>query len=216
MGMMCFCSHQVFWRPYLTGLLKLERLVWGGDCRYRLLFAKRQKGIFNLHVGFANSSIISLFHVVQARREFYIKNNVHPFKSYIAILSSAPIWITVSLSLRTMSGQFSEPPFPGFSTEGGVWFTNLCMSDPTYTLPVLLGELVWCLHIAKCKFHYKIWPVFMTRFAKIVIGNGNVMLASSPHHFGRQECSTKSQLSFGCHHSIKNGLEETKEFTTMR
>ena len=26
-----FCSHQVFWPPYLTGPLKLERLVWGGD-----------------------------------------------------------------------------------------------------------------------------------------------------------------------------------------
>ena len=131
----------------------------------------------------SNSSIISLFHVVQARREFYIKNNVHPFKSYIAILSSAPIWITVSLPLRTMSGQFSEPPFSGFSSEGGVWFTNLCMSDPTYTLPVLLGELVPCLDIAKCKFHYKIWTMFMTQFAGIVFGSGNVILTSSPHYF---------------------------------
>ena len=26
-----FCSHQVFWPPHLTGPLKLERLVWGGD-----------------------------------------------------------------------------------------------------------------------------------------------------------------------------------------
>ena len=26
-----FCSHQVFWPPYLTGPLKLKRLVWGGD-----------------------------------------------------------------------------------------------------------------------------------------------------------------------------------------
>ena len=26
-----FCSHQVFWAPYLTGPFQLERLVWGGD-----------------------------------------------------------------------------------------------------------------------------------------------------------------------------------------
>ena len=60
-----FCSHQVFRPPDLTSLLKLERLVWsddtipmpaGIDCSLR----RGIGGIFNLHVGYANTQETSV------------------------------------------------------------------------------------------------------------------------------------------------------------
>ncbi|KAI8368036.1 60Kd inner membrane protein-domain-containing protein [Blakeslea trispora] len=57
-----------------------------------------------------------------------------------------PLFISMSLTLRHMAamplpywGQTSAQPVPGLSEEGLAWFTDLTMSDPTLTIPVLIG-----------------------------------------------------------------------------
>lgn len=55
-----------------------------------------------------------------------------------------PLWITLSLALRNMSGAFpGRAPLPevlaGLGNEGTLWFLDLTLPDPYYILPVVLA-----------------------------------------------------------------------------
>ncbi|KAI8328169.1 60Kd inner membrane protein-domain-containing protein [Choanephora cucurbitarum] len=57
-----------------------------------------------------------------------------------------PLFICMSLTLRHMTamplpywGQTASEPVTGLSEEGLAWFTDLTLTDPTLTLPVLIG-----------------------------------------------------------------------------
>jgi len=73
-----------------------------------------------------------------------MKHNVHPLKGVVVSLTQLPVWILISLTLREFAGRFTNTPREDFLTEGGLWFTNLTLADPTLVLPVSLGIAVCC------------------------------------------------------------------------
>lgn len=81
---------------------------------------------------------------VQCQSEFCEKHNVHPLKSLVVVLTQIPVWITMSLTLRTMTGYFGSLPQHGFLTEGGPWFQNLAATDSTLVLPIAFGKSRSC------------------------------------------------------------------------
>jgi len=73
-----------------------------------------------------------------------MKHNVHPLKGVVVSLTQLPVWILISLTLREFAGRFTNTPREDFLTEGGPWFTNLTLADPTLVLPISLGIAVCC------------------------------------------------------------------------
>lgn len=81
-------------------------------------------------------------------RELYVRDNCHPAKGSILLLVQLPMWIFLSLSLRNMTGAFSERMYvdpssivPELTTGGTLWFASLAAPDPTMILPVMVGVL---------------------------------------------------------------------------
>ncbi|PIK48272.1 putative mitochondrial inner membrane protein COX18 [Apostichopus japonicus] len=81
-------------------------------------------------------------------KEIYVRENCHPAKGSVLLLVQLPLWITMSLALRNMSGAFSgrfftDPEYlvSEFATDGALWFHNLMIPDPYLVLPVLVGVL---------------------------------------------------------------------------
>lgn len=74
-------------------------------------------------------------------RELYKKHKCHPLRMS-PILCQIPIWISVSITLRVMSGvslpgNESISPAAGMTTEGLFWFQNLLECDPFCGLPLV-------------------------------------------------------------------------------
>lgn len=46
-------------------------------------------------------------------KEIYVRENCHPAKGSVLLLVQLPLWITMSLALRNMSGAFSGRFFTG-------------------------------------------------------------------------------------------------------
>eukprot|EP00002_Diphylleia_rotans_P014273 TRINITY_DN2781_c0_g1_i1.p1 TRINITY_DN2781_c0_g1~~TRINITY_DN2781_c0_g1_i1.p1 ORF type:complete len:347 (-),score=61.77 TRINITY_DN2781_c0_g1_i1:255-1295(-) len=63
----------------------------------------------------------------------FAKYDCNPFRSMIFPLVQAPIFITFFMTLRNMA----ESGNLDFANGGALWFTNLCLSDPYYALPVI-------------------------------------------------------------------------------
>ncbi|XP_071952543.1 cytochrome c oxidase assembly protein COX18, mitochondrial-like isoform X2 [Antedon mediterranea] len=81
-------------------------------------------------------------------KQIYVRDNCHPAKASIMILTQIPLWISVSLSLRNMTGAISSNFYldpncvvPTLSDGGTLWFTNLVLPDPLYILPLAVGLL---------------------------------------------------------------------------
>lgn len=68
------------------------------------------------------------------------KHKVHPLKSFVVVMTQFPIWVTVSLTLRTMAGHYGSEPFDGFLTEGVPWCVSLLSPDASFILPLSLGK----------------------------------------------------------------------------
>ena len=62
------------------------------------------------------------------------QHDCHPFRSFKYALLQVPVYITFFLTLREMAERI-----PSFATEGALWFPNLSIPDPTYSLPALCG-----------------------------------------------------------------------------
>ncbi|TPX34574.1 hypothetical protein SmJEL517_g02870 [Synchytrium microbalum] len=83
----------------------------------------------------------------QKASELYKQHNCHPIKTFLLPWIQIPVFITMSLTLRSMSAYplpfmtTSEAPIPGFKAGGELWFTDLTLPDPTWILPVCLGLL---------------------------------------------------------------------------
>jgi len=60
----------------------------------------------------------------------FAKHKVNPFKSLIGPIVQMPVFISVFFGMQKI-GDF----FPGYSTGGVLWFTDLSMADPMHILP---------------------------------------------------------------------------------
>lgn len=84
-----------------------------------------------------------------------LRDNCHPLKEYILPWIQIPLWISMSIALRNMSGSMilDNKQLPvlchEMSTEGTLWFTNLLVPDTTLILPVT----VCLLNLAIIELH---------------------------------------------------------------
>lgn len=67
-------------------------------------------------------------------KEFFSKNNINPFMSFLPALAQAPIFISCFLAIR----ELAEIEL-GFTTGGMLWFVDLSLPDPYWRLPILTG-----------------------------------------------------------------------------
>ncbi|XP_077999455.1 cytochrome c oxidase assembly protein COX18, mitochondrial-like isoform X2 [Glandiceps talaboti] len=75
----------------------------------------------------------------KAVKNFYIRDNCHPFKASILIWVQLPMWICISFALRNMTGVFPGKLAQALTSEGCLWFPDLTQSDPYWILPIMLG-----------------------------------------------------------------------------
>ena len=77
-------------------------------------------------------------------KQLYAQEGCHPYKVAILPWVQLPLWITLSLALRNMTGFFPglSPPdevMASLASEGALWFHNLILPDPYYILPFILA-----------------------------------------------------------------------------
>ena len=80
-------------------------------------------------------------------RDIYKREKCNPLKLYFLPWVQLPLWITISLALRNISGYFPKesgatdvlPCSAELKTEGMFWLTDLTVSDPYFILPVIIG-----------------------------------------------------------------------------
>lgn len=65
--------------------------------------------------------------------QFMKEKGVSPFKSLVPPLVQIPILMSFFFALRKML----TVPLPSMTTGGMLWFTDLSLCDPTYTLPLI-------------------------------------------------------------------------------
>lgn len=78
------------------------------------------------------------FHDVRVKHKYqeemkamFVRYKVNPFQSMLIPFFQIPIFLSCFFGLRDM-GNF----FPGFTTGGDFWFTNLSVPDPYFILPI--------------------------------------------------------------------------------
>ena len=65
-------------------------------------------------------------------KALFTKHKVNPFKAMIWPIFQFPVFISFFMGLKAM-GEY----YPGFTTGGAYWFTNLSVGDPTLILPII-------------------------------------------------------------------------------
>ena len=65
-------------------------------------------------------------------KQLFISHKVNPLKSLAMPLIQLPIFISLYFALRDMGIYF-----PGYSTGGEYWFTDLTAADPHFIFPIL-------------------------------------------------------------------------------
>jgi len=65
-------------------------------------------------------------------KQLFVQYHVNPIRSILLPFAQIPIFFTFFFALKDMGTYF-----PGMSTGGTLWFTDLTAADPTYILPVL-------------------------------------------------------------------------------
>ena len=65
-------------------------------------------------------------------KELFVKHQVNPFNALMMPFLQMPIFISAFMALRQM-----HEYFPGYSSGGALWFTDLSAADPYYILPVI-------------------------------------------------------------------------------
>lgn len=78
------------------------------------------------------------FHDVRVKHKYqeemkamFVRYKVNPFQSMIIPFLQIPIFLSCFFGLRDMGNYF-----PGFTTGGDFWFTNLSVPDPYFILPI--------------------------------------------------------------------------------
>jgi YidC/Oxa1 family membrane protein insertase len=65
-------------------------------------------------------------------KKLFVENKVNPLRALSLPIIQLPIFIVIFMSLKDMGNKF-----PGFSSGGALWFTDLSVPDPYFILPVL-------------------------------------------------------------------------------
>jgi len=74
----------------------------------------------------------------ESLKALYAKHDCNPMKSLATMFIQAPVMISIFLSLRRMALEY-----PSFQTGGMLWFQDLSIMDPYYTLPIAAGVLTF-------------------------------------------------------------------------
>ncbi|KRX60980.1 NSFL1 cofactor p47, partial [Trichinella sp. T9] len=100
-------------------------------------------------------------------REIYSKYDFHPGRSYALAYAQFPLWITLSMSIRSIA----EPSLLNEGTktylgmhEGGLfWFKDLTIPDSTLALPMLLGICNYAIFKLHMPVINKVTPTMKSR-----------------------------------------------------
>ncbi|TPX48857.1 hypothetical protein SeLEV6574_g01805 [Synchytrium endobioticum] len=96
--------------------------------------------------------------------ELYKQQRCQPLQTFFLPWLQIPVFITVSLTLRSMCAYplpfftTRDTPVDGFQDGGTLWFLDLTAPDPTWILPVCLG----ILHNTNLKHQAARWPHAVT------------------------------------------------------
>ncbi|KAI8807364.1 membrane insertase OXA1/ALB3/YidC [Cladochytrium replicatum] len=83
-------------------------------------------------------------------QQLYKQYDCHPIRTFILPWAQIPLFVTMSLTIRRMSGlplpSFLDPAMThavtsGLDLGGALWFVNLLQPDPTLVFPVFLGAV---------------------------------------------------------------------------
>lgn len=104
------------------------------------------------------------------QRKLYKENNCQVWKNMTLPLVQIPLWVTLSLTIRSLLGWdsflISSTPDklePSLLSEGGLWFQDLSQADPYGALPIILGVV----SLTNVEFLSKYNPVAInSRFVK--------------------------------------------------
>ena len=73
-------------------------------------------------------------------KRLFVENKVNPLRALSLPIIQLPVFMVIFLSLRDMGNKF-----PGFSTGGALWFTDLASPDPYLILPILNAASFWMM-----------------------------------------------------------------------
>ncbi|KAM6980216.1 cytochrome c oxidase assembly protein COX18, mitochondrial [Aplochiton taeniatus] len=74
--------------------------------------------------------------------ELYIRDNCHPFKASVVVWVQLPMWVCLSLALRSLSlglGDTASALHTELAAGGALWFSDLTIPDSTWIMPISLG-----------------------------------------------------------------------------
>ncbi|XP_063985126.1 cytochrome c oxidase assembly protein COX18, mitochondrial isoform X2 [Diachasmimorpha longicaudata] len=101
--------------------------------------------------------------------ELIIRENCHPMKGFVLILTQLPLWISLSASIRNLCYMLPYPTSQALKTvtelsqEGIAWIPNLAVADPYYILPVVMGTC----NLINIEFNYMMRVKEPTRLQRI-------------------------------------------------
>jgi len=104
--------------------------------------------------------------------------NCHMSKMFLPMYIQIPVWVMSSIAVRniammrhTTDRQLDVPVeerFLQMSAEGGAWFSNLTIPDPTFILPVLVGlSFATTIYISANKFKHPAVPQQISKFSRL-------------------------------------------------
>jgi len=73
------------------------------------------------------------------RQQFCKSKNIRMGRQLLITFLNGSIFMTQFFALKRMS----TANFPGFSSEGALWFPNLCACDPYFVLPFISAITVY-------------------------------------------------------------------------
>lgn len=84
------------------------------------------------------------------QKALFKQHKVQLWKNFILPACQIPLWVTMSLTFRNLSGWTSwnslsnKPLDPTLCEEGLLWFNDLTISDPYHIIPLVLGTISLC------------------------------------------------------------------------
>merc|ERR1719369_821867 len=104
--------------------------------------------------------------------------NCHMSKMFLPMYIQIPVWVLSSVAVRniaimrhTTDRQIEVPVeerFIQMSAEGGAWFSNLTIPDPTFILPTLVGlSFSTTIYISANKFKHPAMPQQISKFSRL-------------------------------------------------
>lgn len=96
---------------------------------------KKETNEFNERMRQANTEGNNdlVFQIIKEQRDFYRSKGIKMFNQLGILIVNGSIFFTQFSAIKKMAGAF----YPGFSTEGALWFTDLTACDPYYALPLI-------------------------------------------------------------------------------